>query len=364
MKGEGSSVDSKNHLDSEHLQNVSVKPRTYLEQSPTPKPKLTKTPKIIGYWSPPERGLQSVAEMDPGYPDPRQLIGGWDRTEQDAVIAYLRGTGVHYGMKWMGYSCCRICGGFNGTADNSDGEWVWPSGLIHYVRDHDVRLPTEFVETALSATREGRKPKVLPFKERDGSWRHALLPHGYDNRFWLRWAQQNTPSLPDAIPFDEARRICHELSHEAWQFEIQNEAPLWRVRYRARHNEVDQHFRPCSASALERKVLRWRQPDPNALLDVERANAIAAEYAGSWSWMRIEDTGPEGWEITIYWPARESCEGSELDDDSCATKNIKVETPRDERCWRWWLTSEREHAEVMARFRRNKEPWPTQIDNE
>ena len=218
--------------------------------------------------------------------------------------------------------------------------------------------------SSLSVTHNGGEPLLLPFAERDGSWRHAQLPYRYDDRFWLCWAERHTPSLPNSISFDEARRICRDLSHKHWQYGIQEEAPLWRVRYRARGSDVAQHIRPCSASLQERKVLQWRQPDPSALLDVERANEIATEFDGEWGSVRVERSGAEGWGIAIFLRDRESLEGSESDEAGTGRQTGNVETPRDEPSWRWWLTSEREQAEAMALLRRNKKPWPPQIAND
>jgi len=41
----------------------------------------------------------------------------------------------------MGYSTCRICGQLNGTSELTDGRFIWPEGLPHDVRDHQVALP-------------------------------------------------------------------------------------------------------------------------------------------------------------------------------------------------------------------------------
>lgn len=45
----------------------------------------------------------------------------------------------------MGYSRCRICNAQNGNLELTDDVFIWPEGLAHYVRDHAVRLPVEFV---------------------------------------------------------------------------------------------------------------------------------------------------------------------------------------------------------------------------
>jgi hypothetical protein len=50
----------------------------------------------------------------------------------------------------MGMSPCRFCGIDNGYSEMSDGPYLWPSGLDHYVDEHDVRLPAEFVAHAVA----------------------------------------------------------------------------------------------------------------------------------------------------------------------------------------------------------------------
>jgi hypothetical protein len=68
----------------------------------------------------------------------------WDRDERLEVGLYLQNGLV--ARAWMGYSPCRLCDSAqNGNLDLTDGTYVWPEGLAHYVLDHDVRLPDEFV---------------------------------------------------------------------------------------------------------------------------------------------------------------------------------------------------------------------------
>ena len=91
--------------------------------------------RLIGYWR---------NERHPEYPDPAALVDEtWSDDERDLVGIYLMsGTSLR---AFMGYSSCRICGVLNGTGEFTDGEWAWPEGLAHYVLDHNVRLPEEFV---------------------------------------------------------------------------------------------------------------------------------------------------------------------------------------------------------------------------
>jgi hypothetical protein len=97
---------------------------------------------VIGYWA--EQG-----KPDSPYPDPHELIDpDQPRKERSAVVDYL--TRGLVARAYMGRSRCRICGDpKNGNLELTDGTFLWPEGLAHYVQDHDVRLPTAFVEHVL-----------------------------------------------------------------------------------------------------------------------------------------------------------------------------------------------------------------------
>ncbi len=90
----------------------------------------------IGYWR---------NDTHPELPDPRDFVDpNWDQGTRDHIVDYLR-RGL-LARVFMGYSSCRICGKRdNGELEQTDGTYLWPSGLAHYVSDHLVRLPEEFV---------------------------------------------------------------------------------------------------------------------------------------------------------------------------------------------------------------------------
>ena len=46
----------------------------------------------------------------------------------------------------MGYSYCRICGNTLGSYERTDGTYIWPVDLSHYIRYHEIRLPMEFIK--------------------------------------------------------------------------------------------------------------------------------------------------------------------------------------------------------------------------
>jgi len=97
---------------------------------------------IIGYW-------RSTVDSRERLPHPSELVdSAWDVDERELVVEYLLG-GLPV-IHMMGYSPCRICGENNGTSELTDGIYLWPSGLPHYLLEHSVRLPRDFVAHAVS----------------------------------------------------------------------------------------------------------------------------------------------------------------------------------------------------------------------
>jgi hypothetical protein len=113
---------------------------------------------LIGYWR---------AKDAAHWPDPVDFIDStWDVDERDIVVDYLsRGFVVR---AYMGYSPCRICGRDNGALELSDGIYVWPEGLAHYLADHGVRPPEQFVAHALAMA------EAFETAGRDESWWRSL----------------------------------------------------------------------------------------------------------------------------------------------------------------------------------------------
>lgn len=49
--------------------------------------------------------------------------------------------------KEMGYSTCRLCGGVAGSGTFFiDGIGSWPSGYIHYIKEHNIVPPKQFID--------------------------------------------------------------------------------------------------------------------------------------------------------------------------------------------------------------------------
>lgn len=100
----------------------------------------------IGYW------LESTGERAPV--DPTRLVNAaWASADRGRLVSYLRqGRPI---FSYMGTSFCRFSCGVPraemGSADLSDGTWIWPEGLAHYVEKHAIELPDEFLEHARAA---------------------------------------------------------------------------------------------------------------------------------------------------------------------------------------------------------------------
>jgi hypothetical protein len=142
---------------------------------------------LVGYW---REGRGSR------WPDPWKFIDdAWDPAERDSVADYLS----HGFVPWvaMGESQCRICRRRNGSAELSDGVYVWPEGLGHYVKDHSVRLPLQILEHI-------RERRTSPFPVNDGAWGVADF-NNVDREEWkamtrdalinTSWSRSRSPAL-------------------------------------------------------------------------------------------------------------------------------------------------------------------------
>lgn len=141
--------------------------------------------RLIGYW----RGPHESDTL----PDPRDWVDPlWDLEQRDRVINHLRkGFPANY---QMGYSECRICGCRNGSSELTDGHYLWPEGLVHYVEAHDVRLPHEFVH------------HVDEF----------MIPHSKVDLDWWASAEPSAPTIDPATSYV----FFFDDDDRAWRAEV------------------------------------------------------------------------------------------------------------------------------------------------
>jgi hypothetical protein len=109
-----------------------------------------------------ELGFWRVDEGDdtPGRCDPRSLVelpGQATSTERAFTAAYLRSgmvESVEHGYSYCRFQCAEAAARprVMGCAALTDGVYVWPEGLAHYVETHGVRLPSSLLEHMRSQT--------------------------------------------------------------------------------------------------------------------------------------------------------------------------------------------------------------------
>ncbi len=175
---------------------------------------------LIGYW------IESLA--DTNYFPPQELIGELPPETKRRIAEYLDAGSLfaeYRGLSWCRFGCIHVHMGYR---ELTDGYWVWPEGLSHYIRDHAVTLPDQFIEHVLS----GGSKVSSPVQKGD-----------LDDGLWIKWCQaRSTGHLRAAIA--DARRSAssraEELRNAYWkQKELQVGLSATRCLYQA-----------CSSMAL------------------------------------------------------------------------------------------------------------------
>jgi len=124
----------------------------------------------IGYW---------YSDREPHLPHPRKFQDpNWDEAEKQMVLKHLKC--AQPAIRWRGFSSCRFeCGVAwekMGSMCMTDGNFIFPEGLVHYIEEDDVRLPQEFVDHVKSYEEQADLDytKVFP-KNNLGWWCQASL---------------------------------------------------------------------------------------------------------------------------------------------------------------------------------------------
>lgn len=119
-----------------------------LDKHPDNSPKANGL-KALGYWK---------NDHHPDFPDPRDYVDdSWNPIERKAAALYLKAGRTI--ASWRGWSSCRMCGKKNGSICQGDDKYVWPEGLAHYVEEHGVRPPDEFLKHIFGKMLSGDLPK-------------------------------------------------------------------------------------------------------------------------------------------------------------------------------------------------------------
>jgi hypothetical protein len=197
----------------------------------------------IGFW---------FSESEPELPHPAFLAGSPLYAADGSALAGRLEHGdvfVQYaGTSWCRFQCCTRSD--LGSRDLTDGRWVWPEGLAHYVKEHRVRLPEEFVSDLAIPPKGARQPFARNTEPRDEVSR----------AFWIGWAQAQGAAIDISNPWhvitqdprsSEVKEIMRELLRE-----LPATHPLaafaWRPRWPNSIDFADRILPRLRAAALYR----------------------------------------------------------------------------------------------------------------
>lgn len=119
----------------------------------------------VGFWADPR-------DPEDGRPSPSRFVDkAWGATVTARAVALYVRSGFLESFE-LGYSFCRICKRRSsdrsprpgerypdlalGCCTLTDGDYLWPEGLAHYISEHAVRPPPEFVAHAIGNLRRLR----------------------------------------------------------------------------------------------------------------------------------------------------------------------------------------------------------------
>lgn len=131
---------------------------------------------LMGYWAPGE-------ERGPKLPNVEDWVVPhmWEPGVRKKVVQCLK-SGLHL-VSYCGWSSCRICGKHNGDSELTDGVLYWPDGLVHYVEEHGVVLPSFFTGIIL----EGKEPFLPPKHPNPELAKYGTRLYVVDEDPWLKF---------------------------------------------------------------------------------------------------------------------------------------------------------------------------------
>lgn len=231
----------------------------------------------IGYW------ITSIA--DEKLPAPQELVGAMPIEQRERLAKYLS-EGMRY-ETYLGYSWCRFGCGIGatrmGASDLTDTLWVWPEGLAHYVREHGVLLPEDFVQQALS-----RGTPVVPGWSCDES--DAKPPEPMGTEYWERWAsaRRSPQLLEDLRAGSLAARRYSKAKREEEIAALERDQGLEAVNccWRGCTRKALAGTYICAEHSSELKAkcdfhnhIRWREEFEAVLAKLSQAHGLTSNFA-------------------------------------------------------------------------------------
>jgi hypothetical protein len=167
--------------------------------------------RAIGFW---------ITDIhDEEFCAPQEIAGYLAPSERSRLVEYLENGTVfesYRGCSWCRFYCDAVHG-ILGSRELTDGVWVWPEGLPHYVRNHEVILPEDFAAHSQRATMRPVEDPTLDF------------------RFWKAWcATRRNAQIVERLRIKKAefaREFERECSLRAEELEeklgLSSEKCIW-----------------------------------------------------------------------------------------------------------------------------------------
>jgi len=109
----------------------------------------------VGFWNDNKNGY-------PQYPMPEAREKPWKgKRDFVAALTQLQEKGGIKRESYRGWSDCRCCGKMNGNKEYTKDGWLWPEGFLHYVEEHNVKPPQDFIDFIMAAHYSGKLKRLM-----------------------------------------------------------------------------------------------------------------------------------------------------------------------------------------------------------
>ena len=185
--------------------------------------------RYIGRW------ISSLQDTE--YPPPHELVGEYDATVLPKIVDYLNNGHVLH--VYRGFTSCLFrCNYSEGYTEKTDGNWVWPCDLAHYVQTHNVLVPPEFIADVIAST-------GLP--EFSEEWQSQEYNVGY----WRKWCIEHASGHLKS-------RITSALNNANHEAEIELNAQAEKMEREHGLSNIQCNWAGCANTALAGRVLCGR----------------------------------------------------------------------------------------------------------
>lgn len=74
------------------------------------------------------------------------IAPAWQPEDREGLLSYIENASLVVASSDL-KSPCLICGAPQNSSDfRSDGDWLWPTDLAHYVSQHQIRIPDSMIQ--------------------------------------------------------------------------------------------------------------------------------------------------------------------------------------------------------------------------